>query len=133
MVSRPPQRARWAALVLQHLPHDRWISGVELQQLTGLAKYQQVIDGVAHLRDEHPDFPLVSKPFRGYRFSVDPRDVRDFQKWRVSTSFTIMRRAYYGAIAPYLEQLPASHERTVVRRNFERALEDLGDLITLSA
>jgi hypothetical protein len=132
VAKRPPAQARWAALVLQHLPHDRWISGVELQQLTTL-KYQQVIDGVAHLRDEHPDFPLISKPFKGYRFSVDPRDVREFQQWRVSTSFTIMRRAYWGAIAPYLESLPASHERTVVRRNFERALEDLGDLITLSA
>lgn len=132
MASRPPARARWGELVLQHLPHDQWISGVQLQQLTGLPRYQQVIDGIAYLRDEHPDFPLVSKPFRGYRFSVDPRDVREFQQWRVATAFTIMRRAYWGAIAPYLEQLPASAQRTTARRNFERALEDLGDLITIS-
>lgn len=130
--SRPSARARWGALVLPHLPDDHWIKGVELQQLTGL-KYQQVVDGIGFLRDEHPDFPLVSKPFKGYRYSVDPRDVREFQQWRVATSFTIMRRAYWGAIAPYLKQLPLSAQRRTVRRNFERALEDLGDLITLSA
>ena len=125
------RRANWAGLILPHLPHDRWITGVQLMQLTGLS-YMQVIAAVAYLRDHHPDYPLLSKAFQGYKFSVDPREVRAFQRWRVLTSFTVMRRAYHGAIAPWMETLPASAQRTTARRSFERALEDLNDLITLS-
>lgn len=132
---RPRGRAGWAARIIPHLPTapGQWITGGQLQQLAGLPRYQQVIDGVAYLRDAHPDFPLVSKPFRGYTISNDARDVREFQHWRVSTAYTTMGRAYWGAIAPHLAAMPVSPQRNAVVRNFERALEDLGDLITQSA
>jgi hypothetical protein len=128
---RPTQRSGWAAQIFQHIPsehEDRWVSGIQLMQLTGL-KYMQVVYGVQYLRDNFPEFPLVSMPKRGYRFSMDGRDVRAHAQWRVKTAFTIIRHAYRGAVAPYLQKLPDSPLAPVVKRQFERALEDLGELI----
>jgi hypothetical protein len=130
---RPTERSGWAAQVFQHIPtadEDRWVSGVELQRLTGL-KYMQVIYGIQYLKDNFPEFPLVSMPKRGYRFSLDGRDVRAHGQWRMKTAYTVVRHAYRGAIAPYLQHLQKSDGPLVpvVRRQFERALEDLGDLI----
>lgn len=124
---RPPLRPRWAELVFDKIPHDRWITGNDLMALTGLT-YMQVVYGVAYLRDNFPDFPLVSSK-QGYRFSVDAREVRAFAAWRAKTALTIMRHAYRGVVAPYLQTVGA-REKINVTKQFERALEDLGDLVS---
>lgn len=125
--------ALWASLLIPHLPlPGQWVTGQEMQQKAGLPRYQQVIDGIGALRDAHPDFPLVSKPFKGYTVSEDPRDCGEFQHWRVSSANTTMTRAYWGVIAPYLATLPASAQRNAMQRSFERALEDLTDLIDVA-
>jgi hypothetical protein len=128
---RPPLKPGWAELVFMHIPtsHDtRWATANELMAQTGL-RYMQVTAAIEYLRDNFPEFPLVSCK-KGYRFSVDPREVRAFAAWRAKTAMTILRHSYRGAVAPYLKNMPQSPIVPVVRKQFERALEDLGELIT---
>lgn len=126
---RPPLKPGWADAIFNHIPHDGWLHVWELQARTNLT-YGQVEAAIAYLRENFPDFPLVSSPQQGVRFSVDPRDVRAFAKWRVSTAVTILSRCFTGSVAPYLSQLGDHRQEVSVRRQFERTLEDLGDLVS---
>jgi len=128
---RPAQRPGWAARIVMLIPtqaDDRWISASELMDAAGLT-YMQVIAAIAWLRDNHPEYPLISSR-SGYRFSVDAQLVREFTKWRLRTSLSVMRRCYTGVVAPYLTKVPDNVYGPLVKIQYERLLEDLGRLIT---
>ena len=127
---RPPLRPGWAERIRPLIPsetEDRDISVSGLMDATGLG-YMQVQAGVGWLRDNQPDLPLVSSR-AGYRFTTDPRRVRSFRRWRAATAYTILRRLYRGAIAPYLHTLPDRGLAQLVERQFERVLQDIETLI----
>jgi len=128
---RPPLRPGWAARIVPLIPSqtdNRWVSVNELMDATGLG-YMQIMAAIAYLRENYPEFPLISSK-AGYRFSVDAREIRRFARWRLSTSLSVLRRSYRGAIAPYLRAVPDNALGPLVQRQYERLLEDLGDLLT---
>jgi hypothetical protein len=131
---RPPLKPGWAARIVEHIPpqtEDRWISVSELMDATGLG-YMQVIAAIGYLRDNFPEHSLISSK-AGYRFSIDARQIRQFNRWRMSTALTVLTRSYRGAVAPYLRAVPDSPLGPLVQRQYERLLEDLGDLLTSTA
>lgn len=129
-IGRPAMRPEWAAVVKSWIPAigADWITGDDLADVTGLTR-PQVSAAVAHLRDNEPDFPLVSGP-EGYRFSLDEADVNRYRASAARTAHTRIRRSWRGVIRPYL--VASGLDADVVRlhtRTFERLLEDLDDLV----
>lgn len=125
---RPALRHEWADAVFDEIPADGEspITAADLAKATGLT-ITQVAAGVAYLRDQHPEFPLLSSK-EGYQFSLDPEAVVTFQRWRARAALTTMRRLWVGAVRPYLEKAARKPERTLVTKQFERLLEDLADV-----
>jgi hypothetical protein len=129
-MGRPPLRPRWAALIEPHIPpeiDDRDVSASDLMNLTGLG-YMQVIAGVAWLKDNRPNLPLVSSK-AGYRFTTDAQRVRTHRHWRLATAYTVLRRVYRGVISPYLASMSNRPLAQMVERQFERVLQDVESLL----
>jgi hypothetical protein len=132
---REPVRSRalrpeWAAVVRSWIPAigNDWISGDDLAEVAGLTR-SQVGSAVAYLRDNEPDFPLVSGP-EGYRFSLDEADVNRYRASAARTAHTRIRRSWRGVVRPYLNEAGLDPERMrFITRTFERLLEDLDDLV----
>jgi hypothetical protein len=137
-VSRPSKnkRTRWANVVLPYLPMapDAPISVAELVAKTGL-RTQEIHHGVGMLRDEmvkDGGRPLVSGP-DGYRFTFDESDVAEFRSRQTRRAYTTMRRLWNGVLRPYLATLPpGSKEAKEAAKQMGRALEDLGELVTVN-
>lgn len=125
---RASLRHTWADAVFDVIPADgeRPISVETLAVKTGLTK-RQVQSGVAYLRDQHPEFPLISSG-DGYQFTVDSEAIVAFQRWRARSALTTMRRLWTGAVQPYLEKKATKRERAAATKQFERLLEDLADV-----
>jgi len=125
---RPSLRHTWADAIFDQIPADGEtpISADDLVEATGLTK-GQVAAGVAYLRDQHPEFPLLSSR-DGYQFSIDPEAVIAFQRWRARAALTTMRRLWTGAVKPYLNKTARKPERLLITKQFERLLEDLADV-----
>jgi hypothetical protein len=89
----------------------------------------QVTAAVAAIRERHPDLPLVSDR-NGIRFTMDEDAVRRFRNTAARTALTRIRRAFRGALLPYLEIAGTSDlQLRLLIRQFNRALEDIGDLV----
>lgn len=125
------KRPEWAARVFDHIPagsNDAPISGEDLAALSGLT-LSQVSAAIEHLRDNHPDLPLVSSP-RGYLFTLDATTVAAYYGARAKAAYTIMRRLYSGAVEPFLRQSGInSKDAKLIAKQFSRAIEDLADII----
>jgi biotin operon repressor len=127
---RPMMRDEWAKVIKSWLPAigDDWITGDELADASGLTR-QQVSAAIAYLRDNDPEFPLVSGP-EGYRFSIEGADVNRYRFSATRTAHTRIRRAWRGVVKPWLETANLDPVRARnITRSFERLLEDLQDLI----
>jgi len=130
-MGRPAERPTWAAAIFEHIPEvgvdgDIWRGKAELAALTGLTA-AQVAAAVAYLRDTYPDLPLVSGR-DGYRWSTDADDVVAFRQWRARTAHTTMRRLWTGVMKPYLDELGDAKVTNPITKQFERLLEDMGEL-----
>lgn len=125
---RPSLRHTWADAVFDKIPADGEppVSADYLAAKTGLT-LGQVGAAIAYLRDQHPEFPLISSA-DGYQFTVDPEAVIAFQRWRARSALTTMRRLWIGAIQPYLQKTAKKPERLLITKQFERLLEDLADI-----
>jgi hypothetical protein len=126
---RPSNTEALVDAMFEWIPEDGqdWISRDDLADLSGLTP-EQVSRAVAWLRDNAPEFPLVSSTY-GYRFSMDQADVNAYRAARAKTAYTQIRRTWTGVVRPYVEQ---TQDPTMVRsmtRQFERLLEDIADLI----
>lgn len=121
---------RWADRLFAFIPSpgENPVSQDDLADQSGLT-CTEVSGAVAYLRENYPEFPLVSST-RGYCFTVDPVDIAKFRLWRVRTAQTAMRRAWRGVMLPYLTQAADAAEIRRVTRQFDRLLEDIGDLTT---
>jgi hypothetical protein len=125
-MGRPLLRPRWALAIFDNIPKGvdaQPISGADLADRTGLS-YVQVLAGAAYLRDNYPELPLVSSK-AGYLFSAEPQRVHAFWHWRMSCALTIVRRLMTGVIIPFLNTLGDTPTTRLVRKQFERAVEDL--------
>lgn len=123
---RPALRPQWAEVVKSWIPAvgADWISGDELAEVSGLTR-PQITSAIAYLRDNEPEFPLVSG-VEGYRFSLDEADVNQYRKSAARTAHTRIRRSWRGVIRPYLTagELNEAEMRRITK-TFERLLEDL--------
>lgn len=121
---------RWADMLFAFIPSpgEDPLSQAELAEQAGLTN-TEVAGAVIFLRENYPEFPLVSSP-KGYRFTMDGIDVAKFRLWRVRTAQTAMRRAWRGVMLPYLTQTADAAEIRRVTRQFDRLLEDISDLTT---
>lgn len=120
----------WSQLIFMHIPtvnDGDPISGADLAAATGLST-RQIRHAVAYLRDNFPEFPLVSSP-KGYRFSLDNIDVQQYRRARVRTAHTTIKRMYAGVVRPYLQQTVPPDIAEMVTRQFSRVLEDVSALI----
>ena len=129
------RRRRYAELIDPFIPRDDdepVISGADLDRKTGLSRHQRYA-GIAYLR-EHASAPnlepLVSSS-RGYRITHDAVAVWAFRHARVGSALTIMTRAYFGAIKPFLEVLAKKNTSAgLLMRQVERVIEDLEYLVS---
>jgi hypothetical protein len=137
-MSRPSKSrlTRWADLVMPHIPSapSTAISVADLMAKTGLRE-QEVHHAVGFIRDEMAEIggrPLVSSG-EGYRFTFDEAEVAGFRSTQTRRAFTTMRRLWHGVLRPYLASLPAgSHEAKQAQKQMGRALEDLGEIVTVN-
>jgi hypothetical protein len=125
-VARGSRKQYWADLVAAAIPVDEWMSQAEVCEATKLTP-AQVMAGVAWIRDEVPDLPLVSSR-DGYSFTLQATAIRKYNNRRVRAAFTIIRRLYTGVIKPWLVKInhPKGKE---VDKQFSRLLEDLADVL----
>ena len=120
----------WIDIVSLLIPGDGQppVSKADLTQDSGLQPHQ-VDKAIAAIRERHPDLPLVSDR-TGIRFTMDEDAVRRFRNTAARTALTRIRRAFRGALLPYLEHagLPAI-QMHLLERQFGRVLEDIEDLV----
>lgn len=133
------KRISLAEQVLAHIPSGATaqpISVAALMQQTGLSR-TDVVEAVAELRDvftDASDTPLLSGP-KGYVFTFDPIQNASFRHQRAKTAYTLIRRAWDGAIKKYIASLPPSQAADArnATKGFERVIVDLGDLVGAGA
>jgi hypothetical protein len=129
---RPSKRLEYATLVFMHIPagnNAAPISGKDLADLSGLT-LMQVAKGIEAIRDDYPEFPLVSSP-QGYLFTIDAGAVAKYRSARAKSAHTTIRRLWTGTIKPYISQ-PGFNSREARRtsKEFERVIEDLADILS---
>lgn len=125
--ARPPSSSeRCADAIFDLIPIEGYISNPHLAELTGLTG-PQVAAGVAYLRDNYPEMPLVSGR-EGYSFTLKEADVNRFRLARQRAALTIYRRLWRGVIRPLVATMEPEKARYTTRA-FERLLEDLEDMI----
>ena len=126
---RPSMIEELVDAIVQWIPAigEDWIPREELAELAGMTP-EQVSRAIAWLRDHDPDFPLVSSP-RGYRFSMEQADVNAYRAARAKTAYTQIRRTWTGVVKPYVEGTQDPATVRLMTRQFERILEDVGELI----
>jgi hypothetical protein len=126
----------WINRVSEHIPADDdtpdRISHDDLVLYSGLTE-SQVNTAVAAIRERHPELPLVSDR-TGIRFTMDGEAVRRFRNTAARTAMTRIRRGYRGVLLPYMEVSGASEAQIrQIRRQFERVLEDIEDLLEVAS
>jgi hypothetical protein len=104
------------------------ISNAMLATVTGLSP-SQVGQGIAWIRENIPDMPLISDR-NGYRFTTDDDAVRRFRNTGARAALTMIRRRYRGALLPWLSTSGANTQQVHrLTRQFDRVMEDMADLI----
>jgi hypothetical protein len=94
---------------------------------TGLTQ-DQIYDAAAFIRDNYPEFPLVSSA-KGYHFTVESGLVDRYRLARVKTGYTTIRRTWQGVVRPYLETLEDRKLARATAKQYERVLEDVRELL----
>jgi hypothetical protein len=119
-----------AEKVFPHIPFTpgTGLAGHELADRAGIS-LDQVYEGVAFLRENFPDDPLIASSRDGYHWTYDPKKVGAFQQWRALSAQTTMRRLWRGAVKPYVEEKGVPGQSEFLTKQFERLLEDIGSLM----
>lgn len=133
-LKRAPAAQGYADVIFDLIPVDDEgpVSKCDLADKAGLSE-AQVAAGVAYLRDNYPELPLVSDG-RGYSFTLNEADINRFRLARQRSALTIYRRLWRGVIKPWIEK---SVERgqigrtqgAFITKQFERLLEDLEGMV----
>lgn len=124
---RAPMAERYADAIFDHIPAEDggWIAQGDLAELVELSG-AQVAAGVAYLRDNYPELPLVSST-QGYCFTCDEATVNRYRQARMRSALTAVRRLWRGTIKPYVDKTRrvSKREREIITKQFERLIEDL--------
>jgi len=104
------------------------ISKSDLADKSGLSE-AQVAAGIAYLRDNYPELPLVSDS-RGYSFTLNEADINRFRLSRQRSALTTYRRLWRGVMKPWVQKsveqgLRAEHDADFIILQFEHLLDTL--------
>jgi len=130
---RTPRAERYADDIFDHIPVEQegWISQTDLAEdadLTGA----QVAAGVAYLRDNYPELPLLSST-EGYCFTLNEADINRFRLARTRSALTTYRRLWRGVVKPYIDksvdrQSISRQQAAFLTKQYARLLDDLDDM-----
>lgn len=130
---RAPTAERYADAIFDLIPVEAegYLSNTDLADQADLTG-AQVAAGVAYLRDNYPELPLVSNS-RGYCFTLNEADVNQFRLARQRSALTTYRRLWRGVVKPYMDKSVASGDMDAVTarymtKQFERLLQDLDEM-----
>lgn len=126
---RPSRRSAWADQVFDHIPGigSEPLSGDALAKASNLTT-AQVQSAVAYIRDNYPEFPLISSP-DGYYFSMDLDAMNKFRRARMKSALTTIRRTWSGAVKPYLDRINNPIISNTLHKQYKRLMEDMGELV----
>lgn len=130
---REPAAKGYADAIFDLIPVEAegWIGNAALADAAGLSPAQAAA-GVAYLRDNYPELPLVSNR-QGYCFTLNEADVSQFRLSRQRSALTIYRRLWRGVVKPFLDKRVVAGEMDKVTaryitKQFERLLQDLDEM-----
>lgn len=126
---RPSRRSAWADQVFDHIPGigSEPLSGDDLAKASNLT-VAQVQSAVAYIRDNYPEFPLISSP-DGYFFSMDLDAMNKFRRARMKSALTTIRRTWTGVVKPYLDHINNPIITQTLHKQYKRLMEDMGELV----
>src|SRR5262245_59317240 len=103
-LKRAPSAHSYADVIFDLIPveDEGWLSKCDLADMAGLTE-AQVAAGIAYLRDNYPELPLVSES-RGYAFTLKEADINRFRLARQRSALTTYRRLWRGVIKPWVDQ-----------------------------
>lgn len=129
-LKRAPSAQGYADVIFDLIPVDDEgpISKCDLAEKAGLTE-AQVGAGVAYLRDNYPELPLVSD-VRGYAFTLNEADINRFRLARQRSALTIYRRLWRGVVKPWIQKSAeqgsiSAREAGSVTMQFEHLLDSL--------
>lgn len=127
---RAPMAERYADAIFDLIPveNEGWIPQHELAEKAELSG-AQVAAGVAYLRDNYPELPLVSST-DGYCFTLNEADINRFRLARTRSALTTYRRLWRGVIKPYVDRMVenkriSQREADFLTKQYARLLDDL--------
>jgi len=131
---RPSQIQYWAEKVRDAIPAIEQLSlrhVVEIAELCGLT-YRQASRAIGFLKDQGTEFPLYTSS-AGLQYTLDETLLRSYGVVIDRATLTRMRRYYKSVIVPLQKHVPDSVLVRSARRNLERFMEDVDDLIAATA